>query len=117
MDDSALDLYVIVGADPAARLSAYTALTGRPDVPPPWAFGYWMGRCRYHSADEMLQVGQTMREHEVPLDVLHLDPDWLVVDRLNTDFIWNTGVSETASSSSPTSPTRASGCRCGSCPT
>jgi alpha-D-xyloside xylohydrolase len=49
-----------------------------------------MGRCRYHSRDEMLDVARTMREHAVPLDVLHLDPDWLVVDRLNTDFIWNT---------------------------
>ena len=88
--DPVVDLYVMAGADPASRLTAYTALTGRPDVPPPWAFGYWMGRCRYHSSEEMLEVGRTMREHEVPLDVLHLDPDWLVVDRLNTDFIWNT---------------------------
>ncbi len=90
VDDPVIDLYVVAGADPAARLTAYTALTGRPDVPPPWAFGYWMGRCRYHTSEEMLEVGRTMREHEVPLDVLHLDPDWLVVDRLNTDFIWNT---------------------------
>ncbi len=87
--DQALDLYLVTGATPKARLTAYTSLTGRPDVPPLWAFGYWMGRCRYHSADEMLDVARTMREHEVPLDVLHLDPDWLVVDRLNCDFIWN----------------------------
>lgn len=89
VDDPVVDLYVMAGADPATRLSAYTALTGRPDVPPAWAFGYWMGRCRYHSSTEMLEVGRTMRQHDVPLDVLHLDPDWLVVDRLNTDFIWN----------------------------
>ncbi|MEO5744176.1 MAG: glycoside hydrolase family 31 protein, partial [Terracoccus sp.] len=49
-----------------------------------------MGRCRYHSAAQMLEVAARMREQRVPLDVLHLDPDWLVVDRLNTDFIWNT---------------------------
>ena len=49
-----------------------------------------MGRCRYHTAAEMLDVADTMRAHQVPCDVLHLDPDWLVVDRLNTDFIWNT---------------------------
>ena len=88
--DPVVDLYVVTGADPATRLTAYTALTGRPDVPQPWAFGYWMGRCRYHSSTEMLDVARTMRDHEIPLDVLHLDPDWLVVDRLNTDFIWNT---------------------------
>jgi alpha-D-xyloside xylohydrolase len=87
--DRALDLYLVAGPAPKDRLTAYTALTGRPPVPPVWAFGYWMGRCRYHSRDEMLEVASTMREHHVPLDVLHLDPDWLVVDRLNCDFIWN----------------------------
>lgn len=90
LDDCAIDLYVFAGDDPAARLTAYTALTGRPDVPQPWAFGYWMGRCRYHTSEEMLEVGRAARAHGVPMDVLHLDPDWLVVDRLNTDFIWNT---------------------------
>jgi alpha-D-xyloside xylohydrolase len=90
LEDSAIDLYVFAGADPGARLTAYTALTGRADVPPPWAFGYWMGRCRYHTSEEMLEVARTARAHAVPMDLLHLDPDWLVVDRLNTDFIWNT---------------------------
>ncbi|WP_388007368.1 TIM-barrel domain-containing protein [Georgenia deserti] len=88
--DEALDLYVMTGAHPRRRLGAYTRLTGRAPLPPLWAFGYWMGRCRYRSAHEMLAVARTMREHAVPCDVLHLDPDWLVVDRLNTDFIWNT---------------------------
>lgn len=90
IEDGAIDLYVFAGPDPGARLTNYTDLTGRADVPPPWAFGYWMGRCRYHSSEEMLEVAQSTRRHQVPMDVLHLDPDWLVVDRLNTDFIWNT---------------------------
>ena len=90
LDDSAIDLYVFAGADPRTRLTAYTALTGRAKAPQPWAFGYWMGRCRYHTSEEMLEVGRSARAHDVPMDVLHLDPDWLVVDRLNTDFIWNT---------------------------
>ncbi|AXK33513.1 alpha-xylosidase [Streptomyces armeniacus] len=88
--DEALDLWVIGAPDPKDRLSRYTGLTGRAAVPPLWSLGYWMGRCRYHSAAEMNDVGDTMRKHEVPCDVLHLDPDWLVVDRLNCDFIWNT---------------------------
>ncbi|WP_415854192.1 TIM-barrel domain-containing protein [Sinomonas sp. G460-2] len=89
LDDDALDLFVFVSPDPAQRLADYTALTGPSRVPPPWAFGYWMGRCRYHSSTEMLDVARTMNAHAIPCDVLHLDPDWLVVDRLNTDFIWN----------------------------
>ncbi len=90
VEDATLDVYIIAGDDPGERLTAYTALTGRPDVPPPWALGYWQGRCRYHSRDQLLEVANRMRAKQLPLDVLHLDPDWLVVDRLNTDFIWNT---------------------------
>lgn len=85
-----LDLVLTAGPDPRERLREYTEITGRATVPPLWAFGYWMGRCRYHSATEMLDVARSMRARQIPCDVLHLDPDWLVVDRLNTDFIWNT---------------------------
>ena len=87
--DEAIDLYVIASPSPKERLTSYTALTGRAHALPPWALGLWMGRCRYHSATEMLAVADTMRAHHIPCDVLHLDPDWLVVDRLNCDFIWN----------------------------
>lgn len=87
--DEALDLYLFTAPTPAERLADYTTLTGRGRRPPLWAFGYWMGRCRYHSADEMLWVADAMAARSIPIDVLHADPDWLVVDRLNTDFIWN----------------------------
>lgn len=89
LDDGGLDLVLFGAPTLKERLRDYTALTGRAERPPLWAFGYWMGRCRYHSSTEMIQVGQTMRANNVPADVLHLDPDWLIVDRLNTDFIWN----------------------------
>ncbi len=88
--DDAIDLYLVLGDDAPTRLARYTQLTGRGPRPPLWAFGYWMGRCRYHSSTEMLEVAERMRAERVPCDVLHLDPDWLVTDRLNTDFIWNT---------------------------
>jgi len=88
--DEALDLYVVAGSGAGERLSAYTAITGRGAVPPLWAFGFWMGRCRYRSRAEMEEVARGMRAHGVPCDVLHVDPDWLVVDRLNCDFVWNT---------------------------
>lgn len=87
--DSALDLYLIAGNSPKDRLTSYTALTGRAEVPPLWALGYWLGRCRYHSAAQMLAVADELRARQVPCDVLHADPDWLVVDRLNCDFVWN----------------------------
>lgn len=89
IDDDVVDLFVFVSDSPEQRLADYVGLTGPSTVPPLWAFGYWMGRCRYHSAGEMLDVARGMNENDIPCDVLHLDPAWLVVDRLNTDFIWN----------------------------
>ena len=89
LDDEALDLILFAAPTPKERLFDYTALTGRASRPELWAFGYWMGRCRYVSSDQMLEVAHSMREHQVPADVLHLDPHWLIVDRLQTDFIWN----------------------------
>lgn len=82
------DLYILAGT-PRERMAQFVELTGRSAAPPLWAFGYWIGRCRYHSREEVLAVSQGMTEHSVPCDVIHLDPDWLVTDRLNTDFIWN----------------------------
>lgn len=87
--DTALDIILFAAETPKERLRDYTALTGRAPRPDPWAFGYWMGRCRYHSNVEMLDVAREMRHQKIPADVLHCDPDWLIVDRLNTDFIWN----------------------------
>ena len=89
LDDAGMDVILFAAPTLKQRLRDYTALTGRAQRPPLWAFGYWMGRCRYHSDTQMLDVGRTLRHHQVPADVLHLDPDWLIVDRLNTDFIWN----------------------------
>src|SRR5690606_27032566 len=85
-----LDLYVVAAPEPKRALTGYAELTGRGCAPPLWALGYWLGRCRYHASAEMVEVGRMLREHEVPADILHADPDWLVVDRLNCDFIWNT---------------------------
>lgn len=84
-----LDLVLIADPDPLVRLTEYTRLTGRSALPPLWAFGLWLGRCRYRSRSELLDAAHGLRAHDVPADVMHLDPDWLVLDRLNTDFRWN----------------------------
>jgi alpha-D-xyloside xylohydrolase len=47
---SALDWFVLAGA-PAQVLAGYTGLTGAPAVPPPWSFGFWLGRITYNSQE------------------------------------------------------------------
>src|SRR3712207_8080225 len=47
------DYYVIAGPTPAEVLDRYTGLTGRPALPPKWAFGSWMssGRSEEHTSE------------------------------------------------------------------
>lgn len=89
LEDPTADLFVITGADLRERLARYTELTGRPRVPPVWAFGIWLGRCRYRTRAEVEEAARGMRVHRVPCDVMHIDPDWLELDKLNTDFRWS----------------------------
>ena len=37
-----LEYFLIYGPSPKEVLSRYTALTGRPALPPPWSFGLWL---------------------------------------------------------------------------
>jgi alpha-D-xyloside xylohydrolase len=85
--ESQLDLFVLFGADPKELLYEYTRLTGRATMPPRWAFGVWLSRCRYQTRAEVEAVAARTRAEDVPCDVLHLDPAWLEHPGLNCDFV------------------------------
>lgn len=69
-----------------AILEAYTRLTGRATMPPRWAFGVWLSRCRYQTRAEVEAVAARARAEGIPTDVLHIDPAWLAQPGLNCDF-------------------------------
>src|SRR5918912_3151561 len=77
--DENLDIFVFLG-EPKDILSEYTALTGRSPVPPLWSFGFWMSRITYNSEDQVRQVAQQLRAHQIPSDVIHLDTGWFETD-------------------------------------
>ncbi|MDP9365133.1 MAG: hypothetical protein M3Q10_13065, partial [Chloroflexota bacterium] len=89
VDEPGLDLFLFLGPDLKAVLREYTALTGRMPMPPRWAFGLWMSRCRYETRAEVEAVVARMDEEEIPLDVVNLDPAWLRTPALNCDFVWD----------------------------
>ena len=66
--------YVIAGT-PASILGRFTELTGRPPLPPRWAFGYQHSRWGFKTLAEARRVVQGFRERNLPLGVLHLDID------------------------------------------
>jgi alpha-glucosidase (family GH31 glycosyl hydrolase) len=85
--DSALpiDLFVATSREPARVMADYARLTGLPEMPPLWAFGYQQSHRTLASRDEVQAVAHTLREKKLPCDTLIY---------LGTGFCpsgWNTG--------------------------
>jgi alpha-D-xyloside xylohydrolase len=88
--DDLLDYYVLAGPAPAEVLDRYDRLTGRPLLPPKWAFGTWISSGFFvDSQDRVLARARTIRERGIPCDVLHLDCYWQVAGNWS-DMRWDT---------------------------
>ncbi|MEU8892799.1 TIM-barrel domain-containing protein [Streptomyces sp. NPDC048442] len=74
MTGGPLRCWVVVGT-PARVLHGWTALTGRPALPPSWALGPQHARWGFGSAEEVRRVAAGYRERGLPLSALHLDID------------------------------------------
>ncbi|MBN1878451.1 MAG: alpha-xylosidase [Anaerolineae bacterium] len=74
-----LDYFVIYGPSPKEVLERYTALTGRPALPPAWSFGLWLTTSFTTDYDEETITGfiQGMADRNVPLHVFHFDCFWM----------------------------------------
>jgi alpha-D-xyloside xylohydrolase len=74
-----LEYFVIYGPTPKEVLEKYTALTGRPALPPPWSFGLWLTTSFLTSYDEetVTRFIQGMAERDLPLHVFHFDCFWM----------------------------------------
>ncbi len=69
--------YYLVHGPPARAIDRYTALTGRPPLPPRWALGFHQSRWGYRSADEVRAVVRGFQAHDLPLHAIHLDIDYM----------------------------------------
>ncbi len=88
-----LEYFVIYGPTPKEVLEKYTALTGRPALPPPWSFGLWLTTSFITSYDESTVTSfiQGMADRDLPLHVFHFDCFWM--REFNwCDFEWDTRV-------------------------
>ncbi|UED87290.1 glycoside hydrolase family 31 protein [Streptomyces profundus] len=87
IDGEDLDLFLINGDAPTI-LARYLALTGRPRTLPDWAFGVWMSRSSYFTADEVVETVDELLRAGCPVDVIHVD-EWLDESVL-ADAAWYT---------------------------
>ena len=74
-----LEYFVILGPTPKEVLERYTALTGRPALPPAWSFGLWLSTSFTTDYDEETITGfiQGMADRDIPLSVFHFDCFWM----------------------------------------
>lgn len=74
-----LEYFVFAGPTPKDVLRKYTALTGRPALPPAWSFGLWLTTSFTPEYDEKTVTGfiQGMADRDVPLHVFHFDSFWM----------------------------------------
>lgn len=73
----ALDYYMIPGKDLKQVLKGYYALTGRNELQQMWVYGFHQSRWSYESQEEILKLVEDYRKLRMPLDVVHMDIDYM----------------------------------------
>ena len=87
-----LDLFVVDAAEPHATMAEWARLTGPPELPPRWAFGYLQSHRTLAGPDEVRWVARTFREKRLPCDALIYLGTGFTPSGWNTnngEFAWN----------------------------
>jgi alpha-glucosidase len=74
--DGALQYYLFIDTLPNV-LAEYLELTGRPPLPPRWSLGYHQSRWGYKTEAEIRELVDKFQQNDLPLDVVHLDIDYM----------------------------------------
>lgn len=74
-----LDYFIINGPSPKEILKRYTALTGKPALPPAWSFGLWLSTSftTDYNEETVTHFVDGMAERDIPLSVFHFDCFWM----------------------------------------
>lgn len=90
-----LDIFVVVAGEPAKIMEEHARLTGFPEMPPLWSFGYQQSHRTLASRDEILAEAKTFREKKLPCDALIYLGTGFCPSGWNTQngsFEWNASV-------------------------
>ena len=69
-----IDYYFVYGDTMDEVISGYRTLTGKSQIMPKWAMGYWQSRERYKTQEEILSTLKEFRKRRIPLD--NIVQDW-----------------------------------------
>jgi alpha-glucosidase/alpha-D-xyloside xylohydrolase len=65
-----LDIFVVASRDPAVIMREYARITGLPEMPARWTFGYQQSHRTLDGPEQILGVAKTFREKKLPCDAL-----------------------------------------------
>ncbi len=68
-----VDYYFVYGHNTDDVISGYRLLTGKPQIVPKWAMGFWQSRERYKTQKDLVDVVAEFRKRKIPLDNIVLD--------------------------------------------
>jgi len=68
-----IDYYFIAGNNMDEVISGYRSLTGKAEIFPKWAMGFWQSRERYKTQKEILDIASEFRKRKIPIDNIVLD--------------------------------------------
>jgi alpha-glucosidase/alpha-D-xyloside xylohydrolase len=87
-----LDLFVIGEQEPTAILAEYARITGYPEMPPLWSFGYQQSHRTLGPPEEIVQEAKMFRDKKLPCDaMIYLGTDFCPNgwNTHNGEFDWN----------------------------
>ena len=68
-----MDYYFVHGNSMDEIIKGYRTLTGKSQIMPKWAMGFWQSRERYKTQDELLRTLKKFRKLKFPIDNIVLD--------------------------------------------
>ncbi|KAF2955673.1 TIM-barrel domain-containing protein [Marinitoga sp. 38H-ov] len=71
------DLYIFDTKNDIEIIQEYLKLTGKPYIPPKWAFGYQQCRWSYPDAKTIQEIAYTFRGKNIPCDAIYMDIDYM----------------------------------------
>ena len=90
-----LDLFFVASREPSTIMSEYARLTGLPELPPLWSFGYQQSHRTLAGTQEVLAEAKAFREKKLPCDALIYLGTGFCPSGWNTEngsFAWNSKV-------------------------
>ena len=69
-----IDYYFVAGGNLDEVVSGYRTVTGKSQIMPRWAMGFWQCRERYKTQDEVVGTLKRFRDEQIPVD--NIIQDW-----------------------------------------